>query len=226
MQALLFASNVDERAILQVVLQRIGISARIVKDLDQAAGEWPSQPADLTLIAFGGEDGMPSRGSVQAFLAAPLIIITDQIPEDLQAELYEAGIDLLVMRPYSARILILQIQALLRRSTGVPFFTLPCIERGVVSLDPSKRTIQIQEREPKYLTQLEFRLLYTLMMHPEQVFPSDRLVEHIWGYSGQGDRDLVRGLIRRLRVKIEPDPQSPRFIVTIPRVGYMFKYKG
>jgi DNA-binding response OmpR family regulator len=44
----------------------------------------------------------------------------------------------------------------------------------------------------------------------------------VWGYTGRGDRELVRGLVRRLRAKVEPDPRSPAFIVTVPSVGYSF----
>ncbi len=47
-------------------------------------------------------------------------------------------------------------------------------------------------------------------------------MELVWGYTGDGERDLVRGLIRRLRIKVEPDPRHPRYILTIPGVGYTF----
>jgi DNA-binding response OmpR family regulator len=115
---------------------------------------------------------------------------------------------------------------LLRRTAGVPFFSLPTISRGEITLDPSERTVQIGQLPSRRLTQLEFRLLYTLILHPDQVFPAETLVEHVWGYSGRGDRDLVRGLIRRLRSKIEPNPKSPRYIQTVPRVGYVFKVQS
>jgi DNA-binding response OmpR family regulator len=160
---------------------------------------------------------------LRGYTDAPVVIITDPISEDIHADLFDAGADLVLFRPYSARILIMQIQALLRRFTGVPFFSLPSLTRGDLDLDPSNRTVQIRDSAPIQLTQLEFRLLYTLMTHANQVFPADRLVEHVWGYSGRGDRDLVRGLIRRVRVKIEPDPKSPEFVVTVPRVGYVFR---
>ncbi len=63
-------------------------------------------------------------------------------------------------------------------------------------------------------------MLYTLMMHAGQVLPTETLVEHVWGYSGRGDRDLVRGLVKRLRSKVEPDPKNPIYIFTVPGVGY------
>jgi len=60
------------------------------------------------------------------------------------------------------------------------------------------------------------------MIHRDQVLPTETIVEQVWGYSGQGDKDLVRGLIRRLRTKVEPDPSNPRYILTVPGLGYSF----
>ena len=60
------------------------------------------------------------------------------------------------------------------------------------------------------------------MTNREQVIPADIIVEKVWGYGGSGDRELVRGLISRLRRKIEVDPDQPRFIQTLTGVGYMF----
>jgi DNA-binding response OmpR family regulator len=90
-------------------------------------------------------------------------------------------------------------------------------------LDPATRTVEVSGRPSQRLTHLEFRLLYTLMMHQGQVIPTETLVERVWGYSGQGDRDLVRGLVSRLRAKVEVDARNPQYILTIPGVGYSFK---
>ena len=60
------------------------------------------------------------------------------------------------------------------------------------------------------------------MTNREQVIPTGVIVERVWGFSGEGDRDLVRGLVRRLRRKIELDPENPRFVQTVSGVGYMF----
>ena len=70
------------------------------------------------------------------------------------------------------------------------------------------------------MTHLEFRLLYTLMMHRGQTLPTAALVERVWGYEGEGSPELVRGLISRLRAKIEHNPKSPRLVLTVPGVGY------
>jgi DNA-binding response OmpR family regulator len=99
---------------------------------------------------------------------------------------------------------------------------LPTLSISGLSLDPATRTAQATDQSPKRLTHLEFRLLYTLMIHNGQVIPTETIVEQVWGYDGRGDKELVRGLVRRLRAKIEPEPHEPRYILTTPGVGYCF----
>ena len=94
------------------------------------------------------------------------------------------------------------------------------LDLGAVVLDPATRTVTVQDGEPQRLTHLEFRLAYVLMTNRDQVVPTEILVERVWGYDGSGDRELVRGLISRLRRKIEPSQEDPIFIETITGVGY------
>jgi len=137
-------------------------------------------------------------------------------------ELLESGVDFLINRPYGIRYLMAQITALMRRTAGTSFFHLPKLSQGGVVLDPSKRTVKVGNREPVHLTHLEFRLLHTLITHPGQVIPSENLVEYVWGYSGEGNRELVRGLVQRLRSKMEPNPRDPKYIQNELGVGYYF----
>ena len=55
-----------------------------------------------------------------------------------------------------------------------------------------------------------------------QILPTETIVEHVWGYTGQGDRDLIRGLVSRLRAKVETDHRKPQYILTTPGIGYSF----
>ncbi len=92
-----------------------------------------------------------------------------------------------------------------------------------LTLDVDRQELLAEGQAHTRLTPLEFRLLQHLMAHPGQVLPSEQLIEHVWGYEGTGDRVLLKQLVRRLRRKIEPDPANPRYIETIPNVGYSFK---
>jgi DNA-binding response OmpR family regulator len=224
MQALLFAHHAEEMAVLSMILQQVGFRVRTERDLENAIDAWPEQPTELILIALTAENLAERKhvAQMRAFTAVPIVLITDLPAEDLLVDLLEAGADLVIPRPYGIRSLIAQLRALLRRSAGMPFFSLPTLTQADVTLDPSKRTVSVEAGPPNHLTQLEFRLLYTLMTHVGQVIPAENIVEHVWGYSGEGNRDLVRGLVQRLRTKVEPDPRNPRYLMTEPGLGYYF----
>jgi len=221
MYALLLAQNSDERAVLSLVLQRAGLAVTTGANLERALRIWPERPADLILLALPG-DPLVHLGTIRAETTVPVIVIANQVDEDVHFDLLEAGADLVVPRPFSARLLIAQAQALLRRAGNVPLSRLLALNVADLTLDPSTRTVQVPGQPARRLTHLEFRLLYALMIHRDQVLPTETIVEQVWGYSGQGDKDLVRGLIRRLRTKVEPDPSNPRYILTVPGLGYSF----
>lgn len=223
MYALLLAQDPDEKAVLSVILQRVGLAVTTANDLERALRAWPDRPADLILLALQEYDPLDAARRIRARTSVPLIAIATQPNEDLHYQLLEAGVDQVVSRPFSARLLIAQGRALLRRARGTPVFSLPTLTQGDISLDPATRIAHIAGQSSKRLTHLEFRLLYTLMMHRDQVLPTETIVEQVWGYSDSGDKDLVRGLVRRLRAKVEPAPHNPRYILTVPGVGYSFQ---
>lgn len=220
MYALLLAEDPDEAAILSLVLQRAGLAVTTAKNLDRAIKSWPERPADLVLLALSDLPPQEQVRRVRAEAVVPLILVLNSADEDLHCVLFETGVDLLVVRPFSARLLIAQVRALLRRAGSVSLLSLPTLSVGGLTLDPATRTVEMGDRPARRLTHLEFRLLYTLMVNRGQVLPTETIVERVWGYSGKGDRELVRGLISRLRAKVEADPHNPAHILTVPGVGY------
>ena len=223
MQAILVASEQDERDILAFVLRHAGLAVASSTGLPGVLATWLDRPADMIVAAFG--DGRALGKDVSAIRAVtdvPLLVIVDPLGEDRMCDLIRAGADLVLPRPVSPMILGAYAQALLRRSGAAPAFSLPTLTLKDIGLDPATRTVIVEGGEPRRLTQLEFRLLYLLMTNRGQVLPADTIVERVWGYSGEGDRDLVRGLISRLRRKIEADVEKPRFIQTVPGIGYLF----
>ena len=224
MQALLFSPHPDETNVFQVILQGVGFMVRTARTLDQAIEAWPENPSELIIIVLdeGLEKSLLQIKQLRAHTVVPIIVILDPIPDDLHVRFLETGADLIVFRPYSVRVLSAQIRSLLHRSGGVPFFSLPTLDQNDLRLDPANRTVQISDLEPRRLTQLEFRLLYTLMTHVGQIIPTEQIVEQVWGFTGEGNRELVRGLVQRLRSKIEVDPHQPQYILTEPGIGYFF----
>lgn len=221
MYALLIAQNSDERAVLSLALQRAGVAVTMAHELERAMRSWFERPADLILVAIGGDPVSHVR-RIRAETEVPVVAIVDDTREDLHYELLQSGADLVVSRPYSARLLIAQLRALLRRAGNVPLSSLPTLSLSGLTLDPAVRTVQVTNQPLRRLTHLEFRLLYTLMTHHGQTLSPELIVERVWGYTDQGDKELVRGLVSRLRAKIETEPRNPRYIITCPGVGYAF----
>jgi DNA-binding response OmpR family regulator len=222
MYALLVADDSDETALLSLVLQRAGLACTTSGNLERAMQTWFERPADLVMISLQEPTPLEQVRRIRAESEVPLVLIVDQITERLHYSLLEAGADLVLSRSYSDRLLVVQVRSLLRRAGGVPVFSLPTLSIAGLSLDPATRTVEVTDRPSMRLTHLEFRLLYTLMIHRGQVLPPDTIVEKVWGYSGEGDRELVRGLVSRLRSKVEVEPSKPRYIVTVPGLGYTF----
>jgi len=222
LQAMIVASDAEELAFVAMVLQRVGCSVLRALDLEKAMGKWGTTPLDIIVLCYDGRVVVESVLRVRGVTEVPLIVIGDKLAEATHVTLLDAGVDLVIERPCSTRLLRAQAQALLRRAAGMPLATLPTLTVAPVSLDPAARTVQVLEAPPRKLTHLEFRLMYTLMMHKGQVISTQQLVERVWGYSDDKDRDLVRGLVRRLRVKIEPDPKHPVYLVTHQGIGYAF----
>ena len=224
MDALLFSHHAEEAAVLTLVLQQAGFMVKSMKDLNKAMESWPEQPLDLICATLSRDlqKDLNLLRQMRAATVIPIIVIVDPLLEDDEINLLEEGIDLVVTRPYSTRMLLARIRALLRRTAGMPFFSLPSLTQGDVVLDPASHTVVVGDSAPIRLTQLEFRLLYSLMIHAGQIIPTESLIEQVWGYSGVGNRELARGLIQRLRSKIEPDRQTPKYILTEKGIGYYF----
>lgn len=221
MYALLIAQDADERAVLSLALQRAGVAVTTATELERAMRSWFERPADLVLLAIDG-DPVAQVCRVRTDTEVPIVAVIDGAGEDVHYDMLESGADLVISRPFSARLLIAQLRALLRRAGNVPLSSLSTLSLAGLTLDPAARTVKVNDLPPRRLTHLEFRLLYTLMIHPGQILPPELIVERVWGYSGQGDKDLVRGLVSRLRAKVEPEPRSPRYVITLPGVGYAF----
>ena len=224
MRAIYLSYDLDEAAVLHLALQRAGFSPHQLHEFAKLNENLNERPPDLVLAAFGGDKKI-SLKLVKAFRAettVPLAVISDPLSEDQHIALLEAGADLYVPRPFSTRVLIAQIKTVMRRAAGLPVFGLPILAQSGIMMDPSTRTIQVEEGPVHRLTQLEFRLLYTLMTYAGRVIPTETLVEYVWGFSGEGNRGLVRGLVQRLRAKVEPDPAHPKYILTEAGIGYSF----
>ena len=222
MDALLITDNFQDEAILTQVIRLAGMTACTAHELGPPLERWDEEPADFIVLALRRPTALEAVREVRRTAIVPLILIVERITEDEHVTLLDAGADWVSERPYSPRLLIGYAKVLARRAIGVTHTSLPLLRHDELQLDLAARTVRVGENQPQRLSQLEFRLLHTLMLHRGQVLPTETIVEHVWGYTGEGDRSLVRGLINRLRMKIEPNPNNPQYIRTVPRVGYIF----
>jgi DNA-binding response OmpR family regulator len=151
----------------------------------------------------------------------PILILTVQSDEVDQVIGLEAGADDYVTKPYRLRELLARIRALLRRAYGeLSPGEADLLHAGDLVIDRASGRVTRDGRVID-LTPTEFRLLAFLAQHPGRVLSREQLLESVWGYSAELlDEKTVNVHVRRLRMKIEPDPDAPTLVLTVPGLGY------
>lgn len=222
LQVLLICDDAQEEALLSFALQRVSVEMSTVHSIDEALSLWETHPADMVVLAQHRDSPLAAAQRLRAVTVVPLLLITDELPEDEQVRLVEEGKAILITRPYSMRLLMSQIPLLLQQSDGVPRAALELLTQGEVVLNPIERSVRVGEQPPRFLSKLEFTLLFVLMQHAGQVLPPETLIEQVWGYEA-GDKRMLQNLVLRLRKKVEPNPHQPRYLLTVSDVGYRFR---
>jgi len=136
---------------------------------------------------------------------------------------YQAGVDECVAKPVSPALFLAKVKVWLRHSWTIPAEGLEFMQISDLYLDTHGRKVIRGAGEGIKLTNLEFRFLYLLMNNPGRILETEYIVERVWGYYGDGDSNLLKNLVYRLRRKIEPDHNSPRYIHSEPGIGYKFQ---
>jgi two-component system, OmpR family, alkaline phosphatase synthesis response regulator PhoP len=154
----------------------------------------------------------------------PILILTAKGEEADRVVGLELGADDYVTKPFSPRELGARIKALLRRTEPATPSEKP-IEFGVLRIDPAAYRVTRSGKAVPMST-LEFRLLYFLAARPNRVFTRDQLLDAVWGTDRFVTPRSVDVYVRRLREKIEPDPQHPAFMKTIRGAGYLFETRA
>jgi two-component system, OmpR family, alkaline phosphatase synthesis response regulator PhoP len=154
----------------------------------------------------------------------PILILTAKGEEADRVVGLELGADDYVTKPFSPRELAARVKALLRRSEpGAPSEKM--LEVGALRIDPAAYRVTRSGKAVPMST-LEFRLLYFLASRPNRVFTRDQLLDAVWGTERFVTPRSVDVYVRRLREKIEMDPQRPAYMKTIRGAGYLFETRA
>lgn len=171
---------------------------------------------DVNLPRMSGFEIVKRMRSEQ--IEIPVLLLTARSDEEDQIRGLELGADDYLTKPFSPRTLIARVHALLRRAGRDRPGT---ISTGRIELDLESQSVRIDGGTSVRLTHLEFRLLQLLLSNAGRTLEAERLSGHVWGHRGQGDRQLLKQLVRRLRQKLETDPSNPHFLLTAPGIGYV-----
>ena len=206
-------------------LRQRGILSFVADQVETALNIWAQEIPHLVVIDTVSLklNGIELLKSFREQALVPVILLTPERSESYILEAYRAGADECVTKPVSPALFLAKIRAWLRRSWTVQAEALDNLQVNILSLDPAKRQVTISEEDPIRLTNLEFRLLYLLMSHPGRIMENSEIIERVWGHYGDGDSNLLKNLIYRLRRKIEPNSLQPRFIHNEAGLGYKFQ---
>src|SRR5690554_3552638 len=175
---------------------------------------------DLMLPKLSGEE-------VCTYLRAksdvPIIMLTAKVDEDAKIEGLAIGADDYVTKPFSPRVLVSRVKALLRRSyrDSNPLAEKMIFNDGDIEVDIDKMLV-LKKGENIHLTTNEFKVLMVLLSSPRQVFSREQLIQSAFGYGYDGFDRTIDTYIKNIRQKIEDNPKKPSYIVTVYGAGYRF----
>ena len=230
----------DEPHIRELVCLHLGLEGYAcvgVGDGQEALSRAEADRCDLMVldVKLPGLDGLSLCRAIRNGRTnhdVPILMLTARREEADKVVGLESGADDYLTKPFGVRELVARARALLRRprvtadaaAAGTlppPIATLPTVRVHGVEIDPARRRVRVEGREVE-LTDQEFRLLHLLAAHVGIVFSREALLSKIW----RGDTFVtvrsVDTLVKRLRRRIEPDPATPKYLLTVWGVGYKF----
>jgi DNA-binding response OmpR family regulator len=168
-------------------------------------------------VMLPGMTGFQTCEAIRSTSDVPIVIVSAR---DETADVVlglESGADDYVTKPFVPEELLARVRAHLRRR---PDKSTNAFQLGELQVIPDEGVVRHRDGAELHLTSTEFRLLTDLAAANGRVLSREDLLEHVWGYDYFGDSRLVDVHIRRLRMKIEPDPATPTYLVTVRGTGY------
>lgn len=219
----------DEQSVQELLsypLRKDGYEVVQARDGKEALELFGESEFDLVVldVMMPRMDGLECCRRLRASSPVPIIMLTAKSEEVDKIVGLELGADDYITKPFSVREFRSRVKALLRRSAMArePDDGEGVIEEGALRIDPLKRTVTVGG-EPVELTFVEFEILMALAGSPGRVWSRDQLLGQVWGGSDYRDPRTVDVHIRHLREKIEKEPASPEYLLTVRGVGYRFR---
>ncbi len=220
MKLLLVDDDLDLLAITGFALQQAGFLVVKADTFDTAIATFRDQQPDLAILDINlpGGSGFDLCASLRKESRLPILMLTARHEESDLVRALELGADDYLTKPFSPRTLVARVRALLRRVAPAAGDR---AQAGPLHLDLDSLVLHVEGGAEYRVTPLESRLLQLLIAHAGQPVASERLLAHIWGYRGSGDRQLLKQLVHRLRNKLGGD--VTHWIETVPNVGYRLR---
>lgn len=222
MKLLVVDDDPDLLALVAFALTNAGYTVVKAADTAEAIAVFEAEMPDLVILDINlpSGSGFDVCKAIRADSAVPVMMLTARGDEEDLVRALELGADDYLTKPFSPRTLLARVKALLRRAGIEAGDT---VAAGRVSLDLEAHAISIGGGEPIRLTRLETRLLQILVAQAGHVVSAERLLAHVWGHRGSGDRQLLKQLVHRLRQKLERDSAGADLLHTESGIGYRLK---
>ena len=213
----------DVRAVLSRALGAEGFRVEAVPDGDAARKAMSTNPPDLVVLdlMLPSENGLDILSQLRQTTDIPVILLTGKGEEHDRILGLKLGADDYLVKPFSPGELAARITSVLRRTRRAEQAT--TLDFGELRLDLATRDVVVRG-EAVDMTAKEFDLLAFLASSPRQVFAREQLLQQVWESSSEWqDSATVTEHVRRVRRKIEVDPDNPRWVKTVRGVGYRFE---
>ena len=209
---------------LSYLLRKEGYEVAVAETGPDALEEFDRAGADLVLLdlMLPGLSGADVCRALRQRSNVPVIMLTAKDSEIDKVVGLEIGADDYVTKPYSSRELLARIKAVLRRLSEPEDLLPSTLEAGPVRMDVERHVVTVNGA-PASLPLKEFELLEILLRNTGRVLTRMQLIDRVWGSDYVGDTKTLDVHVKRLRAKVEPDPASPRHIVTVRGLGYKFE---
>jgi DNA-binding response OmpR family regulator len=224
MKILIVDDDRDLLALVGFALRQAGYVVVEAGDVTNALRVYFEESPELAILDINlpGGNGFAICKAIRAHSRIPVMMLTARGEEEDLVQALDLGADDYLTKPFSPRTLLARVKALLRRAgmeTGGP------LSVGPLTLDLEGLSLRVGDAAPMRLTKLETRLLQILIANAGNVVGTERLLTHVWGHRGSGDRQLLKQLVHRLRHKLEADPGDPKLLKTEPGAGYRLVVK-